>query len=81
LQNRVIERLPRSDGSFLGAVSALIFGPAWPDRRERIAAPFPPDEDVWPRYRDEEDVVAWTGFLARMLEDLIRRFEAAHPAP
>jgi hypothetical protein len=79
LQNRVIERLPRSDGSLLGALSALIFGPAWPDRRERIATPFPPDEDVWLRYRDEEDVVAWTGFLARLLEDLIRRFETAHP--
>jgi hypothetical protein len=80
LQNRVIERLPRSDGSFLGAVLASIFGPGWPDKRERITAPFPPDEDVWLRYRDEEDVVAWTGFLARVLEDLVRRFEKARPA-
>jgi hypothetical protein len=79
LQNRVIERLPASGGSFLAAVLAFIFGPSFPHKRERIVQPLGPDEDVWLRYRDDDDVVAWTGFLASVLDDLIRRFEAAYP--
>jgi hypothetical protein len=79
LQNRVIERLPASSGSFLAMALAFVFGPSFPHKRERIVKPFSPDEDVWLRYRDDEDVVAWTRFLAALLSDLIRRFEAAHP--
>jgi hypothetical protein len=80
LQNRMIGRIPSDASSLLGAVKTLVFGPSWPEERRPIDTPFAPDEDVWLRYRDEEDVVAWTGFLARLLDDLIRRFETAHPA-
>jgi hypothetical protein len=68
IQNQMIRRLP---------TEAKGYGS---DRlhkklRELVTEPFNPLHDRWMRYRDEQDLLAWTAFLRRVLPDVIPRFE------
>ena len=80
LQNRMIRRLPPPPPECVlepWQLRTLV------ERRERYAQvvtePFNPRHDVWMRYRDEEDVLAWTSFISRLLPSLIERFEVERP--
>jgi hypothetical protein len=77
LQNDMIKRLPPLESGFKPLTT--LGGERLEAARQVITTPFNPLHDVWMRYRDEEDVVAWTGFIGRILGSLIDRFDRAKP--
>lgn len=74
LQNKMIQRLPPLD-QFLQPWEfewADLF--IRPHYCQTIDEPFNPLHDRWMRYRDEEDILAWTKFIERLLPSLVDRF-------
>ena len=81
IQNGGIQRLPPPRSPFLRWLAGLLARVGIVEEwRQPVTEPYPPDEDVWMRYRDEQDVQAWAGFAARLLPSLIQRFDVAKPA-
>jgi hypothetical protein len=75
LQNEVIKRLPPLE-SVLKPWEVKLFANSVAADRQVITEPFNPLQDVWMRYRDEEDISVWTCFIGRILSSLAERFEA-----
>jgi hypothetical protein len=75
LQNNMIKRLPPPE-AVLDSGTWEIYRELIEPRRQAVANPFNPRHDVWMRYRDEEDILAWTSFIGRLLPTLAERFAA-----
>jgi hypothetical protein len=75
LQNNVIKRLPPPE-AVLNPGERKIFKRSLEKGRRAIEDAFNPRHDVWMRYRDEEDILAWTSFIGRLLPTLAERFAA-----
>lgn len=71
IQNRMVARLPPMP------VDIPSYFRLHHDLRQRdrqmVDEPFYPRHDVWMRYRDEEDLLAWTPFVARLLPQMFER--------
>ncbi len=80
LQNRMIRRLPPVE-SIMKPWEVQIFGKSVERDRQLVTEPFNRWHEEWMRYRDEEDLLAWIPFLARILPSLVERFDAAKPEP
>ena len=78
LQNQMIGRLPPL-ASIFAPWEIKVRGEFLERCRQMVQEPFSPSTDVWMRYRDEADIVAWTSFIGRLLPALVERFDAALP--
>jgi hypothetical protein len=77
-QNEMISRLPPLD-TILQPFEMKSFAAAIEPERQVISEAFNPLHDIWMRYRDETDVVAWALFIGRILPSLAERFHLAVP--
>ncbi len=75
LQNNMIKRLPQPE-AVLKPIELKIFSRSLERGRQSIENAFNPRHEVWMRYRDEEDVLAWTSFVGHLLPALAERFAA-----
>jgi len=75
LQNNMIKRLPPPE-SVLEPFQVKICKRSLERGRQPVDCAFNPCHDVWMRYRDEEDILAWTSFIGRLLPALAERFAA-----
>ena len=76
LQNNMIKRLPPLE-TVLRPGQIKLYGKTIKPDRKIVKESFNPLYDPWMRYRDEEDILAWTLFIGRLLPDLTERFELA----
>ncbi len=78
LQNNMIKRLPPLE-SIVKPWEIKAFG-KWMEReRQVINKAFNPLHDVWMRYRDADDILAWTCFIGSILPALAERFDIVKP--
>jgi hypothetical protein len=78
LQNQVIDRLPRPP-SFHWILQDPRLRSWYLEQFEPVASPFPRNQDLWLRYHGEEDVRGWSGFVGKLLPDLMVRFRRSPP--
>jgi hypothetical protein len=78
LQNNMIKRLPQPE-AVLKPVERKIFSRSLQQGSQSIEDAFNPRHEVWMRYRDEEDILAWTSFIGRLLPALAERFATLRP--
>jgi hypothetical protein len=78
LQNKMIGRLPALV-TVLKPYEMKLFSADIEAKRQIIIEPFNPLHDVWMRYRDELDLLAWTSFIGPLLPSLVERFDRAKP--
>ncbi len=79
IQNRMIARLPQPPGTLANWERKCVESMQY--MRQAVDAPFNPLHDVWMRYRDEEDQLAWTAFLDRLLPAALARFQLLMKVP
>lgn len=76
LNNRVITKLRKPDPSYFifGAEPKVIDW--YLQKFQPVSEPYRPNEDVWLRYGDEEDVQTWAEWVLGLLPQVLARFQS-----